>query len=285
VPHARNPFFTGRDEVLERLREALQSRGAAALSGLGGIGKTQTALEYAYRHRQEYECVFWAKAESRHTLIADYVSIATLLNLPESTVKEQEAVVGAVKRWLESNPGWLLILDNADELAMAREFIGSDAKGHILLTTRAQATGGLAERVEIEEMEPEESVVFLLRRVSVIAKDAPLSAGKEAERKLAEQISRELGRLPLALDQAGAFIEETPSSLAEYLQLYKAKGKELRAQRGDLGDHPSVSVTFSLAFEKVSASNPAAADVIRVCSYLSPDAIPEEIFTEGAAEL
>ncbi len=285
VPYSRNPFFTGRKEALDALHKVLEERGAAALSALGGIGKTQTAVEYAYIHRAEYQAVLWAKAESRDTLVSDFVAIAILLNLPESIAQEQKVAVGAVKRRLETDSGWLLILDNADDLGITREFIPQGAKGHILLTTRAQATGPVAERVEIEEMEPEEGALFLLRRAGVISKDAPISAATAPDRKLAEQTSKELGGLPLALDQAGAFIEETPSTLHEYLKLYKSEGTKLRAERGGLGDHPSVTVTFSLAFQKVAASSPAAADVIRVCAYLAPDAIPEEIFPQGAAEL
>jgi tetratricopeptide (TPR) repeat protein len=285
VPHPKNPFFTGREKVLEDLRKALKARGAAALGGLGGVGKTQTAVEYAYRHRPEYESVFWAKAESRDALIADFASIAAVLNLPESTAKEQDAAVGAVQRWLASHAGWLLVLDNADDLAMTREFIPHDVPGHLLLTTRARATAAVAERVEIEVMEPEEGAVFLLRRAGVIARDQPAGAANDADWRWAQQISRELGGLPLALDQAGAFVDQTPSSLAEYFQLYRSQGTKLRAERGELGDHPSVTITFSLAFQKVAASSPAAADLIRVCAYLAPDAIPEEIFTEGTAEL
>ena len=285
VPYARNPFFTGREKILQALRAALEKRGTAALSGLGGVGKTQTAAEYAYRYRNEYESVFWARADSRDALLASFVSIATVLNLPESTATEQEAAVGAVKWWLEANPGWLLVLDNADDLPMAREFIPQDAQGHMLLTTRAQATAAIAERVEIEEMEPAEGALFLLRRAGVIAKDQPVSAASAAERKLAEQISKELGGLPLALDQAGAFIEEAPSSLAEYLEFYRSAGAKLRAERGGLGDHTSVAITFSLAFNKVAEASAAAADLVRVCAFFAPDAIPEEIFSEGEADL
>jgi len=243
VPYSRNPFFTGRDKVLEDLGAALEKRGTAALCGLGGIGKTQTAVEYAYRHRHDYRSVFWAKAEARDTLLSDFVSIAALLNLPESTAKEQEAAVGAIKRWLETNRGWLLVLDNADDLAMARDLMPHDRQGHILLTTRAQATSAIAERAEIEKMTPEEGALFLLRRAGIILNDQPLSAASAADRELAEQISKELGGLPLALDQAGAFIEETPSSLAEYVELYASEGAKLRSERGELGDHPSVAVT------------------------------------------
>ena len=103
--------------------------------------------------------------------------------------------------------------------------------------------------------------------------------------RLALELSKELGGLPLALDQAGAFIEETRRSLSEYAELYASEKAGLLAERGTLGDHPSVAVTFSLAFEKVAASSAAASDLIRVCAFLAPDAIPEEIFTAGGSEL
>jgi len=286
VPYPRNPFFTGREKILEDLRAALETRGRAALSGLGGVGKTQTAAEYAYLYRKKYESVFWARAESRDTLLPDFVAIATVLHLPESAAQKQEEAVAAVQRWLEANPGWLLVLDNADDLPLARDFIPRDTQGHILLTTRAQATSVIAERVEIQEMEAAEGALFLLRRAGTIARDALLRAASEGDRQLAEQISSELGGLALALDQAGAFIEETRSSLEEYHEFYRTERSKLLKERGGLGDHPSsVSVTFSLAFKKVAEASAAAADLVRVCAFLAPDAIPEEIFREGAAEL
>jgi len=284
-PYERNPFFTGREKILEALRAALESRGRAALSGLGGVGKTQTATEYACLHRQEYHAVFWARAQSRDTLLPDFVAIATALHLPESTAQKQEEAVAAVQRWLEANPGWLLVLDNADDLALARDFIPRDTPGHVLLTTRAKATLVIAQRVEIQEMEKGEGALFLLRRAGIIGSDAQIRTASKADRRLAEQISRELGGLALALDQAGAFIEEAPSSLAEYLGFYQSERSKLLAERGGLGDHPSVSVTFSLAFKKVVAASAAAADLIRLCAFLAPDAIPEELFSESRAEL
>jgi hypothetical protein len=136
-------------------------------------------------------------------------------------------------------------------------------------------------------MEPEEGALFLLRRAGVIGKDAPLEEASGADRLKAEEISREMDGLPLALDQAGAFIEETPSSLSEYLHFYRTEGAELLSKRGDLaGGHPEpVTVTFSLSFEKVASSSPAAADLIRLCAFLHPDAIPEEIISNGAPDL
>jgi len=257
------------------------------LSGLPGIGKTQTAIEYAYRHGDEYITVLWAKAESRETLTSSFVAIAELLNLPGKNAQEQNIVVAAVKRWLENNTSWLLIFDNADDLALAREFLPSGGKGHVLLTTRAQTTGGIAQRVEIEEMELEEGALFLLRRAKMLAQDAPLDVASTTDQTKAKTIVKELGGLPLALDQAGAFIEEVPSSLDEYLELYRKEGAKLLAERGGIiSDHPSVATTFSLAFKQVADRSPAAADLIRVCAFLAPDAIPEEVFTlVGAAEL
>jgi tetratricopeptide (TPR) repeat protein len=286
VPYPRNPFFTGRENILDLLRQTLEKRKIAALSGFGGFGKTQTAVEYAYQYRAHYTAVFWAKAESREQLLGEFVSIARMLKLPSSEAKEQEVTVAEVKQFLEIHAGWLLILDNADDLDLAREFLPHDPQGHVLLTTRARALGGLAERLSIGEMPAEEGALLLLRRAGLVAKDASFTTAKEADRSVALQISQEeLGGLPLALDQAGAFIEETPSSLTEYLSLYRTEKGKLLGERGSLGDHPSVAVTFSLAFAEVEGNSVAAADLIRVCAFLAPDAIPEEVFAEGASAL
>jgi predicted ATPase len=123
VPYPHNPFFTGREEVLEGLHRAIEANRAAALSGLGGIGKTQTAAEYAHRHRDDYQTVLWAKADTREALVSDFVTIANLLNLPQKDAADQSLGVAAVRHWLESNSDWLLILDNADHLSIARDFI------------------------------------------------------------------------------------------------------------------------------------------------------------------
>lgn len=282
MPYPHNPFFTGRNAVLAQLRNAIDQQAIAALSGLGGIGKTETVIEYAYRHRNEYQALLWTKADTREALMSGLAAIAADLNLPEKEAQDQGLAVAAAKRWLEHHTGWLLILDNADDLTLVREFLPGPGQGHVLLTTQAQATGAIP-RIEVEEMAPEEGALFLLHRSKRLPNDSPLDASRREDRQTAEKISEVLDGLPLALDQAGAFIEETPSSLEEYLDLFTSEGKTLRAERGELArDHPSVTITFSLAFKHVQASNPAAADVIRVCAFLAPDAIPEELFTAGA---
>jgi len=120
----------------------------------------------------------------------------------------------------------------------------------------------------------------------VIVPNAPLDAASEADRKAAREITEEVAGLPLALDQAAAYIEETPSTPAKYLKLYRTEGAALRDRRGNQAtEHDSVTVTFSLAFAQVEKANPAAADLVRACAFLAPDAIPEEIFIQGGKEL
>ncbi len=293
VPYRRNPYFTGREDLLTRLHELLHSGKAAALtqpqaiSGLGGIGKTQTAVEYAYRSRDDYQAVLWASAATRETLISDFVALAALLQLPERDVADQSIVVAAVKRWLASNRDWLLILDNADDLELAADFLPLESSGHILLTTRAQFTGTIANSIEVEKMEQAEGALLLLRRAKKLAADAPLEQATAPDRSLAEAIVTELGGLPLALDQAGAYIEETNCGLSGYLNLYRTRRKDLLQRRSKLrSEHPEpVATTWSLSFQKVEQANPAAAELLRLCAFLDPEAIPEDIITEGAAEV
>jgi tetratricopeptide (TPR) repeat protein len=291
IPYERNALFTGREEVLERLHTALSAGKITALtqaiSGMGGIGKTQTAVEYAYKYQDDYQAILWVKAESSDSLISDFVSIATLLDLPQKGVQEQHRIVEAVKRWFQDNIGWLLIFDNADDLAMVQRFLPSRGKGHILLTTRAHATGRMAQRIEVAKMEPEEGALFLLHRATIIDPDAPLEAAPKTDQEIARKIVQVMDGLPLALDQAGAYIEETSCGLQGYLQLYQAQGTRLMKERGEfVSDHPEpVATTWSLSFKNVEQANAAAAELLRFCAFLAPDAIPEELFSKSAAEL
>ena len=291
VPYQRNRFFTGREELLKQLHDNLTNRKAVALtqaiSGLGGIGKTQTAVEYAYRCRDEYHDVLWVDAATHDTLIASFRDLAHPLNLPEKDEQDQNITVKAVERWLEQHDHWLLIVDNADDLVLADKFLPTGDKGHILLTTRAQAPGTLANGIDVEEMEEDEGILLLLRRAKVLARDAPLSQVPEKDRDAAETIVKEMGGLPLALDQAGAYIEETHSSVSDYLTSYRQRQAELLERRGGTGkQHPEpVATTWSLSFDQVEERKPMSTDLLRVCAFLAPAAIPEKLLLEGASEL
>lgn len=293
VPYRRNPLFTGRKRVLRQLHDRLMTSQSAALtqtqaiSGLGGIGKTQIAVEYAYRHREFYQAIFWVRAASPGALISDYVTLATLLGLPEQNEQDQKIVVAAVKRWLAYRKGWLLILDNADDLDLVVDFLPTGNNGHILLTTRTQATGGIAPSIAVEKMEQSEGVLLLLCRAKLLAPGDPMELVSQQEQSQATAIVEAMDGLPLALDQAGAYIEETGCGLAGYLELYRSHRKELLRQRGTLHlDHPEpVASTWALSFSRVEQANPAAADLLRLCAFLDPDAIPEEIIIDGATTL
>jgi tetratricopeptide (TPR) repeat protein len=293
VPYRRNPLFMGREALLARLATVLQSGQAAALSqplainGLGGIGKTQLAIEYAYEHRQDYQAVFWVRADTRENLISDFVAIAGELKLSEKDTHELEQTITAVQAWLNTNGGWLLILDNVDNLALAEEFIPSRYGGHLLLTTRAQATGRLAQRINVNTMPLDVGILFLLRRSGLIEPNVSIEHVSQQEREFALELMQELGGLPLALDQAGAYMEETPCGIEEYLNLYRSHRAILLSRRGGIvEDHPaSVTTTLSLSFASVERVNPMAADLLRLCAFLDPDAIPEDLLRQGVTQL
>ena len=303
IPSLRNPYFTGREEPLQQIVDAFEGRGTArmrqpvALSGLGGIGKTQIAIEYAYRFSARYQAVLWAQAnttkagiaqaETRAALVSSFLRIADSLNLPEKNEQDTNRVVQAVKRWLQTQSDWLLILDNADDLALAREFLPATSAGHVLLTTRAEVTEPLAKHIGIDVLTTEVGARFLLQRTGLLAPELPLEQASVADQALARQLCDEIGGLPLALDQAGAYIRENACRLSDYLEWYRERRMTLLRERGGLGDeHPEpVATTWSLSFDQVEHKSTAAADLLRLCAFLHPDAIPQELITTGTADM
>ena len=286
VPFRRNPFFTGRDQLIQTIRERFVSSGASlfpqiqALCGLGGIGKTQIAIEYACRYRDAYQFVLWVKA-ARSTLLADFVTLADLLNLPEKDQKDQGILVASIKRWLVSHDRWLFVFDNVDDIERVYDLLPAELKGHVLLTTRIYALGTFANRVDVEKMSAEEGALLLLRRAKMVNGSSHEQINAE-EMTNAKVLVDLLDGLPLALDQAGAYIEETACTVINYVSAYQSRQSFLLNRRGSPAlDHPdSVVTTFSLSFEQVQQVNPLAADLLRLCAFLDPDVIHEEIIRE-----
>ena len=292
VPFRRNPLFTGRKEILERLRHAFTANGQATptmlvLSGMGGIGKTQTALEYAYLYKDDYLTVLWAKADSPEILNTDFASFAGLLNLPGEREQDQKYAVDAVKRWLEVHTNWLLILDNVEDLDMINDYLPPAPQGHILLTSYRQVAGGMAFRLEIDKMTPEEGILFLLNRTGFLVPGASIDKASETDRQIASIIVDEMDGLPLAIDQAGAYIEKTACGLSGFLELYKERRGELLRRRGGIASgHPEpVTTTLALSFAKIEQANPAATELLRFFAFLHPDAIFDELIHKGASQL
>jgi tetratricopeptide (TPR) repeat protein len=290
VPYRRNPFFTGREDTLEHVHSLFQTNKAGqvqALCGLGGVGKTQTALEYAYRYRDAYAAVLWVKADTSENLMSELSLLAQVLDLPEPSRQDSVSIFQIISQWLAQQRNWLLILDNLEDLLLLNEIIPAENEGHTLVTTRAQMTGTLAHCVNLEEMGADEGSLFLLRRAKYLQPDVSLGGAAPADQANAQTIVELVGGLPLALDQAGAYIEDTGCGLQDYLERYHAQRAALLNRRGSLApEHPeSVGATLSLSFLQVERFNPTAAHLLRLCAFLDPDAIPEEIFPAAADAL
>jgi tetratricopeptide (TPR) repeat protein len=296
VPVFRNPYFTGRESLLAVLHAGLRSGRVMALTpapvsgsaARGGQGKTQVAVEYAYRYAHDYEAVLWVDASSRESLLHDFAALAELLDLPERNLADQDAIVRAVKRWLEGYEHWLLIFDQADQPVHLLEFLTAKYRGHILLTSRAASLGTLlgAECIHVGPMEPEEAALFLLRRARALPLNGQFDDAHIVPRRLAREIAHDLDNLPLALDLAGAYIDITGSTLEHYENLYLRR----RHAYWKRGTHAapdvleSIVVTYTLAVERIIQSSPVVVDLLRLCSFLYPTGIPEEIFTQEALD-
>ncbi|MGA9996310.1 MAG: tetratricopeptide repeat protein [Pyrinomonadaceae bacterium] len=310
LPHQPNQFFTGREIYLAELEKELNRNARAALCGMPGVGKTQTAVEYAYRlhKRAAYDYVFYVHAASIGELLRDFAIIAGHLSLPVKDEQDFNRMAAGVKAWFENEESrWLLIFDNADDLTVLfsdgnateerHNYIPANRHGHVLLTRRPRDAGSFGGTIEIKEMDKDEGALLLLGRAGYLdPKSDKLDAVKPEIATAARSIALEVGGLPLALDIAGAFIKETNTTPAKYLELYSAGGRTLRKKRDESDPYrQSVAKVFSLAFKRVAAPESdseddaiiarAAADLLRLCAYVAPDAISLEHFRAGASEL
>ena len=281
VPYRRNPFFTGREDTLENLHQAFNYKSSMVqgISGLGGIGKIQTAVAYAYRFRDEYDAVLWSAASSEADLVTGFVEIAQALGLPEKETSERETVQ-AVRRWLDTTPSWLLVLDNADEPELVEPFVPASGRGHLLVTSRVQDLGALdiVQPFRLEVLPPHEAVAFLLKR-------AGRTAPGDDERRAAMDLAAALGHLPLALEQAGAYLAAHPARLRDYLTSYLQRRLQVLAEAAPRQYPRSVATTWALNFEQIERCSIASAEILRLSAFLSPDRIPFELLTHGAGEL
>ncbi len=261
-----------------------------AISGLGGIGKTQTAIEYAYRYHYDetfYEWVLWVNADTEINLNQDFGRIAQQLQLPVFGEKLEEQIE-AVHRWLNTHEKWLLIFDNADTPKWLKKFIPTNPKGKILITSRASRFDmvGVTKPIVLSSLEPNEAVDFLCKKTGF--------ESSESNKAAALELATELGFLPLALEQAGAYILELQIPFKEYLEIYRKKRLELLEEPPDFleEDEPlvenyptSVLTTWSMNFQAVEKANKASAELLRFSAFLAPDAIPYELVLKGASEL
>ena len=263
---ARNAAFTGRDEVLDRLRDQLVGSSEAvvlplALYGYGGVGKTQIALEYAHRYMAEYDVVWWVPSEQRELINPALADLARELGLPvgDNIIAAAQAAREAL-RVGSPYSRWLLIFDNADDPADLKANFAA-GPGHVLVTSRNPAWSQLASPVEIDVFDRRESLAHLRRRV-------PSLTDEEAD-----AVAEALGDLPIAVEQAGSWLAETGISAVDYLaQLTTESAQVLDQNQPD--DYPTpVAVTWRLAFDRLRKESPAAARLLQLCAFFAPEPI------------
>jgi tetratricopeptide (TPR) repeat protein len=293
---AQNRNFTGREALLKKLRNELACGRAAALTapthgvatfGLGGIGKSQLAIEYAWRWASDYSRVIWLRAETQEALGADFDALANHLELFKSSKPaERPAVIEAVRRYLTENPGWLLILDNAPR-PEAVEHVVPRAGGHVIYTSRFNVWAKHAVPVPVNIWPSAEAEQFLLQRVGTKREkqDAP-------ERVAAAGLAKELGCLPLALEHVAAYCEASSFTLADYLPLFQESRLKLFSPEALGGSQDglemiTVTTTWNLSIEKIRYDEkcPEAAALFTLCAFFGPDRIPLEMIRAGVSHL
>ncbi len=271
---ARNPAFTGREDLLAAVRERLLGGQAAvveALYGMGGVGKTQLAVEYAHRFAGSYDLAWWINAEQGGLVRNQVADLGQGLGcIPPGA--GGEAVRAAVLAELRQHGRWLLIFDNASAPADVMPWLPG-AGGHVLITSRERGWHEVATPVEVDVLARAEAVEMLQHRVPGISEDD------------ADRLAAALGDLPLAIAQAAGFVVGTAMSAGQYLRLLQTHAGQL-LDRAVPGTYPqSLAAATAVTAAQLASHDPAAAELASLCALLAPEPIPEEVFTGTAGLL
>ena len=281
---ARNPYFVGRSELLEKINEQFHIREVICLTqvitGLGGIGKTQMALEYAHRYGAKYnDAIWWINSESAQSTFHDCLRFADALGLlPEGKETAEELSVNELgsrlKSWQNSHRSWLLVFDNAYDSEIITPYISSMAQGHVLVTSRNHNLHkmGSFNSLFIEAFSKDDAIAFMHER---------LSKKQIGEKHTLEELIEQLGRLPLALAQAASYIVTTNINCKSYLLLLNEHGLKVfdtAISNVTTADNKRiVSTTWEVSFKKLSEP---AQQLLNLCAYMAPDNIPFDIFVQ-----
>jgi hypothetical protein len=258
--------LAGREDLLASIHDRLTGGDApwpriVVLHGMGGAGKTSVAVEYAHRHQAEVSVAWQFAAEDRATLEAGFAQLAALLGTAGGPM-DPRAPVACVHAALADSPlPWLLLFDNVPGPAAVREFLPAAGHGQVLISSQ-HGLWPAGQSIEVLVLDADVAAGFLVNRTS------------EPDLRAAAELAAELGGLPLALEQAAAYIEATVSSLAEYLGLFRQRRAEL-LQRGEVAGHPaSVAATLAMAFSRLRDDAPSAAGLLRLIACLAPEPVP-----------
>jgi len=270
----RNPDFTGRETLLTQLRDGLTAEGELVpyvLHGLGGIGKTQIALEYAHRFASQYDVVWWVDAELAGQLPVHLTALAERLGIvkPEAGAEHNGR---ALLDHLGTQDRWLLVLDNAEDPSEIACWLPA-GNGHVLITSRTPAWSGIARGLDIDIFTRPESLLFLNERIPRITSDQ------------ADGLADDLGDLPLALDQAAGVLTASAMPVDHYRRLLAEKANQLM-QEGTPRNYPSsLAASVTIAASRLKTDHPNAEPILRLTAFLGPDPIPTAWIDATRAQL
>jgi len=273
------PGFTGREAELEAVEAALWRMGgkaaltniaatSAAVKGLGGVGKSVLAQEYAWRNRGRYQGVWWIRAEKSETLLDDLIELGArfipgIKEVPDRAQAAHAALDHIAQR--KGERSWLLVYDNVEQPGGLETLTPVDG-AHVLITTRWSDWGRAASPVKIGVFPADVAAQFLL------------DSTERSDREGAEQLAAALGFLPLALDHAAAYCRRTGIAFDTYREL--AADLIRKVPRGaDYAEETPVFATFELAIQKAAGTCPAAETLMGICAFLAPERIPLDIVT------
>ncbi|WP_308711602.1 FxSxx-COOH system tetratricopeptide repeat protein [Phytohabitans maris] len=262
----RNAAFTGRNDILENLRDELAGTVTVvmpqALYGLGGVGKTQVAREYANRFAAHYDVVWWISAEQPGMIRAELAELGEKLGIPmeDNDNATARTVLDALERG-EPYRRYLLIYDNVHDPADVREYI-PQGPGDVLLTSRNPAWSSQARPIHIGVFARGESIALLRKKVKGLA---------EVD---ADQVAEKLGDLPLAIEQAAAWLAETAMPVSEYLRELDRQLPRVLAENPPPGYQETAAAIWLLSLDRLRQQRPAAAKLMELCSFFGPEPIP-----------
>jgi tetratricopeptide (TPR) repeat protein len=284
LPYASlGELFIGRNDFLAGIRASVVKAQQAgtwprqAVNGLGGMGKTRLAVEYAWRYRDDYTAVLMVNGESQEALDRELASLTGIFHLDvDSSAPEPQRTRMAIE-WLQKHPGWLLVVDNVDSeearSAVTRR-LPDWPNGHVLITGRVTRWPRDVEPLDLRVLSAEDATRFLLEATQ------HARAPRDDDREQAEALANtELGALCLALEQASAYINKLELSLAEYRKRWATNAKDVRsrADKSLMRYHEEKDVSLSVATTwrtTVDDLSVAARGVLRMFSWLAPEGIP-----------